>query len=423
MSKFIEVNEFIDIVGGEMDMLGPIEDGDTIYSIVPPGCWGPMITPSIRSGHEVTRPIKVKGAKVGDAVALHIKKINLKSKYAASGTGKRFDGRYDVDPTVNAICPYCNEKNPETIIEGIGEESIRCSKCKNPIIPQALSNGYTILFNEDIGVTVDKTIGNEIALEVAKGNYGLPSGSKQHPATILAKADVVDVITRVKPMIGNIGCIPSKPLPSSRNCGDMLTSLNSTNIFGQILHEDITDAHMDINSVCEGSIVICPVKVDGGGVFFGDIHSIQGDGELAMHAIDVTAEVEIEVRLIKELELKGPIIVPPLEEVNYRFLPFTEKEYEKANKILETYGQEIKERLYPVQFVGSGSNLNLAIDNCVNRISEVTGYDMEEVKNRATISGEVGIGRTSGLAYITIMLPEEKLKKIKIYSFIEKIYK
>ena len=32
-------------------MLGPVENGGTIIANTAPGCWGPMITPSLRGGH------------------------------------------------------------------------------------------------------------------------------------------------------------------------------------------------------------------------------------------------------------------------------------------------------------------------------------------------------------------------------------
>ncbi len=38
-------------------MLGPIENGGTIIANTAPGCWGPMITPRLRGGHEVTKPV------------------------------------------------------------------------------------------------------------------------------------------------------------------------------------------------------------------------------------------------------------------------------------------------------------------------------------------------------------------------------
>lgn len=424
MVKTLEVKELTDLVGGKMDMLGPIDDGDCIRAVVPPGCWGPMITPYLKSGHEVSKPVALKGAECGDAVAIYISNIEIISKYASSGTGKKIEGRYHTDPTVSAICPYCNIENPKTYMDGIGADAIKCIECNNSIIPQTIANGYTVVFNEEknLGITVDKNVAENIANDVLSGKEKTLANSKQHLSTILNKCDLEGIITRVHPMVGNIGCIPKKSIPSSRNGGDMLKSVNSSKKTDLVLKSDMTDAHMDINSVGEGTIIISPVKVKGGGIYLGDIHSLQGNGELAGHTIDVAADVTVQVNLIKNLHLEGPIIIPPKEEINYRFRPLNKDEYESVNKLFNKYNMVLSEKSYPVQFVGSGSNLNEAIDNCVNRISNLLNMDKGEVKNRATISGEVEIGRTSGMVYMTLMLPVSQLKKIKILDYVKKIY-
>jgi len=46
-------------------MPGPVEDGGTIIANTAPGCWGPMIAPSLRGGHEVTQPVAVAGRRAG----------------------------------------------------------------------------------------------------------------------------------------------------------------------------------------------------------------------------------------------------------------------------------------------------------------------------------------------------------------------
>lgn len=51
-------------------MLGPVRDGGRIEFLTVPGCWGPMMTPSLRSGHEVTLPVRVDGAHLGDALVV-----------------------------------------------------------------------------------------------------------------------------------------------------------------------------------------------------------------------------------------------------------------------------------------------------------------------------------------------------------------
>lgn len=425
LSKTIEITKFVDIIGGNLNSSPLISSGDRIKVTTPPGCWGAMITPSIRSGHEVSEPVFVEGAEIGDAIALHIEKVAVISKYASSGTGKRIEGRFKQDPTVNAICPTCQTQNPITKVIGIGDGGIVCANCGKPIIPQTLSNGYTIAFDENktIGATVSKFAAEKIAERVFKGDEKLPKGSTQHLVTLLAKSDFYGTPTRIAPMIGNIGCVPKHPMPSSRNCLDMHASLISNPEFSHITKEDINDAHMDLKTVVEGSVVLSPVKVPGGGVYVGDVHSIQGNGELAKHTVDVIADVMVRVELIKGLAIDGPIVIPTLKEIDYRFIPLDATEKEVLNQVLIDLGDQPIEEHYPLQFVGSGSDLNQGINNAVERISRLTGLPEEEVMNRATISGEVGIGRTSGLVYITLLLPQSQLQRMNILQLVESHYK
>ena len=62
---------------------------------------------------------------------------------------------------------------------------------------------------------------------------------------------------------------------------------------------------MDINEVGEGAMVIVPVKVAQAGIYVGDVHAMMGDGEVAGHTTDVSAEVIIEVNVIKGLTIDG----------------------------------------------------------------------------------------------------------------------
>ena len=85
-SETVYVNEFTDgVLDPEKPMLGPGKDGGHIIANTAPGCWGPMITPELRGGHEVTIPVAVEGAEVGDAIALRIKDISVTSIATASG--------------------------------------------------------------------------------------------------------------------------------------------------------------------------------------------------------------------------------------------------------------------------------------------------------------------------------------------------
>ena len=98
----VVVDEFTDgVLDPAAPMLGPVKDGGEILATTAPGCWGPMITPAIRGGHEVTRPVQVAGAEVGDAVAIHIEDVRILSWATASGTDRTIANRFRGDPFVD----------------------------------------------------------------------------------------------------------------------------------------------------------------------------------------------------------------------------------------------------------------------------------------------------------------------------------
>src|SRR4051795_1588247 len=102
------------LLGPEVEMLGPVADGGHIVWNSTPGCWGPMITPSIRGGHEVAQPVAVEGAGVGDAIAIRIKDIEVTSIATASGNDWSPEGSFNGDAYCAAVCPSCGTEYPET---------------------------------------------------------------------------------------------------------------------------------------------------------------------------------------------------------------------------------------------------------------------------------------------------------------------
>jgi hypothetical protein len=132
------------LVGPGQKMLGPVSNGGTITANTAPGCWGPMITPAFKGGHEVTQPVAVEGAEVGDAVALMIRRVEVTSLATASGVMQAVDGRYVGDPFVAKKCPGCGTTSPATHLEGIGQQAVHCDKCGAEVSAFRMSNGYVI---------------------------------------------------------------------------------------------------------------------------------------------------------------------------------------------------------------------------------------------------------------------------------------
>lgn len=71
VKQTVFVNEFTNgLLDPNDEMIGPVKDGGYIVANTTPGCWGPMLTPCLKGGHEVTKPVFVEGAEVGDAIAI-----------------------------------------------------------------------------------------------------------------------------------------------------------------------------------------------------------------------------------------------------------------------------------------------------------------------------------------------------------------
>lgn len=423
----IFVNTYTDgILDPDATMLGPLNDGGVIEAETAPGCWGPMITPHLKGGHEVTKPVFIENAEPGDAILIKIKKIEISSIATASGHDSFVEGHYLGDPYIVKQCPSCNISNPKTEQVGIGANSIQCVKCGNPVTPFKMEHGYTVVFdeNKEIGITLGGSQAQKIALNWSQ--YAkMPASSIQHSILVLAPHDLVGVVSRLRPFLGQLGTVPAIKMPDSHNAGDFGSFLVGADHEFSLTEKELelrTDGHMDIDIVREGAIVLAPVKVKGGGVYLGDMHALQGDGEIAGHTMDVAGKVELEVKVIKGLSIDGPIIFPNEEDLPYLAKPLTIAEKKKASELAKEWGMSSFEKTAPVSIVGTGANLNSATENGLLRAANLFNMEVAEVRNRATINGSIEIGRHPGVVQVTFLAPIEKFKKIGLWETVNEQY-
>lgn len=419
----VYVNEFGDgVLDPNKPMLGPVRDGGHIIANTSPGCWGPMITPEIRGGHEVTKPVAVAGAEIGDAIVLRIKDITVTSLVSASGNDQWMPGRFLGDPYVAGKCPDCNTLYPKTEVKGIGETAIRCVKCGADVAPFTFTNGYTMAFdgNRELGVTLNQEAAEKVAWN-ANHYAAMPDKSIQNSILTFAPHDLVGLVARLRPFMGQLGTTPALPFPDSHNAGDFGSFLIGAPHEYGLKAEDLqarTDGHMDIDATRAGAILICPVKAAGGGVYMGDMHALQGDGEIAGHTCDVSGMVTLQVHLIKGLTLDGPILLPVQEDLPFLAQPLTAEEQAHAEAIAKEWGVAGIEKSAPISVIGTGPDLNAATDNGLARAADLLGMTVPEVKNRATITGGIEIGRHPGVVQVTFRAPLDKLQALGLGSFV-----
>lgn len=416
------------LIGPSLRMEDVVKDGGTIETITPPGCWGPMITPKFVGGHEVSWPVAVEGAKVGDAIAITIERVQVMSEATSSGTMVTKQAAFGSDAFVDKKCPGCGTLWPASRLEGTGEGAVRCAKCGAECSPFGFEEGYTIAFDKDrmVGLTVDEKRAHDFALR-AREIAALPEASEQYPILVYEPHTIPGTLARLRSFIGNIGTIPSKDMPDSHNAGDfgsfLIGAKHRFAMTEQELKEHRTDGHLDCDSVRAGAVLLVPVKVDGGGIYIGDSHANQGDGELALHTTDITANVRVRVNVLKGVKLEGPILLPVVEDLPWIARPFNNEELEHGKALGKRYGVQLQGPVAPVQFIGSGPTINEAADNAIQRAATLLGISQAEVRNRCTISGGVEIARLPGVVQLSMLVPMERLDRLGLGELVRRHYK
>jgi len=333
----------------------------------------------------------------------------------SSGNDQPMEGRFNGDPYCAPVCPGCGTEWPETRVEGIGQESVRCTGCGADCTPFTFTNGYTMAFDElrSLGVTVPREAAEGFAREAARF-AALPDNSVQNPILGFAPHDIVALATRLRPFMGQIGTSPSTTIPDSHNAGDFGSFLvgapHRYALDAQELQRHKTDGHMDIDAVRAGAILVCPVKLDGAGVYLGDMHALQGDGEIAGHTCDAAGTVTLQVEVLKALGNDGPILFPLEEDLPFLARPLSRAERERALALARRHGMDALEESLPISVIGTGPDLNSATDNGLARAAELLDMSIPEVKNRATIAGAIEIGRHPGVVQVTFRAPAERLE-------------
>ena len=72
--------------------------------------------------------------------------------------------------------------------------------------------------------------------------------------------------------------------------------------------------------------------------------------------------------------------------------------------------------------VGTGPDLNSATDNGLARAAELLDMTVPEVKNRATVTGAIEIGRHPGVVQVTFRAPVDRLEARGLLGYAQDLY-
>jgi acetamidase/formamidase len=248
----------------------------------------------------------------------------------------------------------------------------------------------------------------------------------QNPILTFAPHDIVALVTRLRPFMGQLGTSPSATIPDSHNAGDfgafLIGAPHRYALGAEELQQHKTDGHLDVDAVRAGSILICPVKLDGAGVYLGDMHALQGDGEIAGHTCDVSGTVTLQVEVLKGLAIDGPVLFPLGEDLPFLAKPLSDEERRRALALGRRYGVTQLEDSLPISVIGTAPDLNSATDNGLARAAALLGLSIPEVRNRATIAGAIEIGRHPGVVQVTFRAPMDRLDACGLLGYATEQY-
>lgn len=93
---------------------------------------------------------------------------------------------------------------------------------------------------------------------------------------------------KLKPMLGRLATAPS---------GDQAIPGGVPSTFG---------GNMDTSEACEGATVYLPVFHEGAYFYYGDVHALQGDGEIIGAGIETSADIAFRIDLLKGKKIAWP---------------------------------------------------------------------------------------------------------------------
>jgi formamidase len=149
---------------------------------------------------------------------------------------------------------------------------------------------------------------------------------------------------------------------------------------------------------------------------------LQGDGEIAGHTLDVAGIATLRVEVLKGRAPEGPVIFPRLEDLPPLARPLDGVERRRAEALARRWGLDGIEEAAPISVVGTGPDLNAATENGLRRAARLLDLSAPEVRNRATITGAIEIGRSPGVVRVTFLAPLRKLEEAGLLGLAEQQY-
>ncbi len=196
-----------------------------------------------------------------------------------------FDSSFEPAGTINSgetVCFETQDCYAEQIDDDNKDFSLLDMKRNNPVTGPLYVNGAEP--GDILKIEVLDIVPDDHGVMCIRHNSGVYEVDGCHCRRFPIKDGVVffdqGIKIPVRPMIGAIGTCPAEP------CDTQSPGPHGGNL--------------DINELGIGSTVYLPVSVPGALLAVGDCHAVQGDGETAICAMEISAEVIVKVSVVKD---------------------------------------------------------------------------------------------------------------------------
>ena len=212
---------------------------------------------------------------IKDKYIYKFSKDNEPIAHAADGEELRF---------LTRDCFNCQITSEEQTMDHIDFE--RCNPATGPVYIDGAEPGDVLAVD-----ILDIKVADHGVVAAVKG-YGILSELGVSRTKIIEVKDGYVTFNDVKflavPMIGVIGTAPSDE--------PVITGYSFNG-----------GGNMDSRKINKGTTVYLPVRVPGALLAMGDVHAVMGDGEVCETGVEINADIQVRVRLIKDFELNWPV--------------------------------------------------------------------------------------------------------------------
>ena len=149
--------------------------------------------------------------------------------------------------------------------------------------------------------------------------------------------------------------------------------------------------NLDVRHLTAGSTLLLPVLFPGAGLCAGDAHAAQGDGEVCINGMEAPMTVTMQINLVKNAPLDGPVAITggELTPARYRtkpwiiFIESDENPREACKRVVRRAIKFLTQRLGltpPLAYTLCSVVLDLKISQLVNHpLTTVSGYLPEAI--------------------------------------------